>query len=778
MKNNYSHFFLIIFIFFGVNFFTAQESKEILELNSKLALAKSETDKAKFIDELGSKYIEAKNIDSALVYAKLSLPISQKSNNAEKIGRSYLFIGNLLIQKMDVVNSEKYLIEAEKFLNKTENYEKRALTYYFLATINSINKNVKIANDYCNQILSLNSQKKIKDKKLVLLAYQRLFQNNFVQENPVEGYKSLNTYIEFTKNNFPEYLFEAYSLAGIFYLQNKDFKKASIYFQENLKLANESKDDLKIANSKMFLGNIYSETKQYEKANNVLEEAKQYFEKNKLNDNLKMIYYYLSDINYKQKKYEIAENEINKSLKLSNDKDPMHLYYVNHKGLINLSKLTDQSINFKNDEEKQNELKNFVNQQVESLNNFERQKTFVPSEVFILNYEALYKAYEKLGDYEKSLIYLKKFNEKNEEVYGLEKMKSLSDTQSQTEVANERARVKFEEETKRLQLQKELELKALKFEFEKKQAAAKTEEERRRLLLEEDLKRKEIQIKYEEKQKAATLKFLKEKEIAKINQEKKDAVAKAELETSKSEKNLWAIGAGLSLLLLGFAGYSYNQKRKDNKKIAEEKQKSEDLLLNILPHEVAEELKEKGKTSAKHYDEVSVLFTDFVNFTQNSERLGVQEVLNELNICFTEFDKIMEKYNLEKIKTIGDAYLAVSGLPASNEKHAENAVNAGLEILDFIQKRRNSNPNALDIRIGIHSGPVIAGIVGVKKFAYDIWGDTVNTAARMEQNSQKGKLNISGSTYNLVKDSFIFEQRGKVEVKGKGALEMYFVSKN
>ena len=255
----------------------------------------------------------------------------------------------------------------------------------------------------------------------------------------------------------------------------------------------------------------------------------------------------------------------------------MHLYYVNHKGLINLSKLTDQSINFKNDEEKQNELKNFVNQQVESLNNFERQKTFVPSEVFILNYEALYKAYEKLGDYEKSLIYLKKFNEKNEEVYGLEKMKSLSDTQSQTEVANERARVKFEEETKRLQLQKELELKALKFEFEKKQAAAKTEEERRRLLLEEDLKRKEIQIKYEEKQKAATLKFLKEKEIAKINQEKKDAVAKAELETSKSEKNLWAIGAGLSLLLLVFAVYSYNQKRKDNNKISEEKQKSEEI---------------------------------------------------------------------------------------------------------------------------------------------------------------------------------------------------------
>lgn len=212
------------------------------------------------------------------------------------------------------------------------------------------------------------------------------------------------------------------------------------------------------------------------------------------------------------------------------------------------------------------------------------------------------------------------------------------------------------------------------------------------------------------------------------------------------------------------------------KEINAEKKKSDDLLLNILPHEVAEELKQKGKTDARHYELVSVLFTDFVNFTMNSEKIGVQEVLDELNVCFTEFDSIMEKYGLEKIKTIGDAYLAVSGLPVSNEQHAKNAVNAGLEILSYIQERKKINPNALDIRIGIHSGPVIAGIVGVKKFAYDIWGDTVNTAARMEQNSALGKLNVSEATYNLIKDDFTFEYRGKIETKGKGALEMYFVN--
>ncbi|OCK50902.1 hypothetical protein BA768_03705 [Chryseobacterium sp. CBo1] len=219
-----------------------------------------------------------------------------------------------------------------------------------------------------------------------------------------------------------------------------------------------------------------------------------------------------------------------------------------------------------------------------------------------------------------------------------------------------------------------------------------------------------------------------------------------------------------------------NQVNERTQELQKEKQKTEDLLLNILPHEVAEELKEKGSSEAKYYDEVTVIFTDFVDFTQSSEKLGAEKMLAELNDCFTEFDRIMEKYNLEKIKTIGDAYLAVSGLPVSNEQHAKNAVDAGLEILSYIQQRKKDNPNALDIRIGIHSGSVIAGIVGVKKFAYDIWGDTVNTAARMEQNSVLGKLNVSETTYQLVKDHFTFEHRGKIETKGKGAMEMYFVN--
>lgn len=211
------------------------------------------------------------------------------------------------------------------------------------------------------------------------------------------------------------------------------------------------------------------------------------------------------------------------------------------------------------------------------------------------------------------------------------------------------------------------------------------------------------------------------------------------------------------------------------KEIAEEKKRSDDLLLNILPSEVAEELKLNGKSEAHRYDEVSVLFTDFVNFTKISEQLGVEELLNELNINFTAFDQIMEKYGMEKIKTIGDAYLAVCGLPITNARHAHQTVSAAMEILEFVQKRKREVPYGLDIRIGINSGSLIAGIIGVKKFAYDIWGDTVNTAARMEQSSEPGKINISQSTYLLIKDQFECSYRGKVDAKGKGEMDMYFV---
>lgn len=215
---------------------------------------------------------------------------------------------------------------------------------------------------------------------------------------------------------------------------------------------------------------------------------------------------------------------------------------------------------------------------------------------------------------------------------------------------------------------------------------------------------------------------------------------------------------------------------KQHEELKEEKKKSDDLLLNILPEEVAEELKESGSSEAKFYDHVTVLFTDFVAFTKAGERMSPGELVSELHSCFKAFDEIISRYDIEKIKTIGDAYLAVCGLPAADPDHAEKMVRAAMDIRAFMLERKAAvGEKTFEIRIGIHSGSVVAGIVGVKKFAYDIWGDTVNTAARMEQNSEAGKINISQTTYDMVKDKFNCVYRGQITAKNKGELKMYFV---
>jgi class 3 adenylate cyclase len=205
-------------------------------------------------------------------------------------------------------------------------------------------------------------------------------------------------------------------------------------------------------------------------------------------------------------------------------------------------------------------------------------------------------------------------------------------------------------------------------------------------------------------------------------------------------------------------------------------------LLNILPSEIALELKEKGSAEARKFDKVSILFTDFKEFTQTSEKLSATELVSKINYCFKGFDEIMEKYGIEKIKTIGDAYMAAGGLPVLTEESVKNTVMAGLEMQDFISKRKQELESdgeiAFEMRVGIHTGPVVAGIVGVKKFQYDLWGDTVNTASRMETNGKVAMVNISGDTYEIIKNDplFAFESRGKIEVKGKGEIDMYFVS--
>lgn len=267
------------------------------------------------------------------------------------------------------------------------------------------------------------------------------------------------------------------------------------------------------------------------------------------------------------------------------------------------------------------------------------------------------------------------------------------------------------------------------------------------------------------------LKYKIEKQIAleKKDAEKKDLIEEAEIH----KKNIIILFIVILLILsILFTSLTVFQKRL----IKKEKKYSDLLLHNILPNETVSELKKYGKSFPKKYDFVSVLFTDFKGFTKISEKMQPEELVDELNKIFSEFDKIISNHNLEKIKTIGDSYMCAGGIPTANLTNPIDTVLAGLEMKKIIVNYNNN----WEIRIGIHTGALVAGVVGMKKFSYDIWGDTVNTASRMESSSEPNKLNISETTYklienDLVKYKLVATYRGEIEAKNKGKIKMYFI---
>jgi len=260
---------------------------------------------------------------------------------------------------------------------------------------------------------------------------------------------------------------------------------------------------------------------------------------------------------------------------------------------------------------------------------------------------------------------------------------------------------------------------------------------------------------------------------------KDKALQDVELSRQRFTRNALMGGLALVFIILFILYRDNRNKIRTNKVLDSQKVEIENLLLNILPPEVAHELRKTGFATPRYYERASVLFTDFKSFTKLVNSLTPQEIVSELNACFIGFDDIIEKYNLEKIKTIGDSYMCAGGISSNDDSHPVNMVKASLEIQQFIrqrnERRKEMGMASWDVRIGINVGPVVAGVVGRKKYAYDIWGGTVNIASRMESNGEPGRVNVSAATYELIKDKYACTYRGKIFAKNIGEIDMYFI---
>lgn len=346
-----------------------------------------------------------------------------------------------------------------------------------------------------------------------------------------------------------------------------------------------------------------------------------------------------------------------------------------------------------------------------------------------------------------------------------------------------------------LQEKANIEKEKRRLEADKQELAEKTK------ALDDAVKKKQQELKMTEKEIQSSKILLKEKSnevvekenvirvkdanISSLEEAKKisDLVAKQselELANKKASQKILILGIALISLISILLLYMFINRKKASRILEIEKKKSDQLLLNILPQEIADELKNTQKTQARSYDMATVLFADIKGFTSISATLKPSVLIAELDYIFGAFDDIIQKYNIEKIKVIGDCFMCVGGIPHSNETNPQDVVLAAIEMQEFMaemkKERIKTKKQVYEIRIGINTGPIVAGVIGTKKFAYDVWGDTVNIASRLESSCEPGKINISSTTYEKVKDKFACIYRGKIDIKGKNGLDMYFVS--
>lgn len=628
----------------------------------------------------------------------------------------------------NILKSLKYLNKGIEFSEKLENSENKwGIQGDIYRNIGFKYRDIEnYSKSIDNQFLALRCYEKANDLDMVLETYSTLAAIYGRANDNINSLKYARKSITYSSNNgfIPWEYAKKLNVLGTSFLRAEKLDSALFYFMKSSKVYIEDKNNSRNSYNFSQIGIVYTILNQFDSANVYLLKGLELSKNNK--DQLSIGYTYrdLGGLEFKKGNYEKAIEYLKTSLEIFRSKKKLGGYS------IILKKISE--------------------------------------------------SYEAIGNTNEALRYYKQ-------------AKSLDDSLINTSTIRE---VAIKEAT--FNYTKDQELSALKL---KDKAVAIELLNNKNELQELVLRKNEL----ESIEKNKSIQLLSQQDSLKsftIRQSKaKEVIALVE---SRRQKNIiWSIIMGLILLtifsIFMVQRFKISQKQKkiiekqkievekqketveeQKVQVEKEKQRSEELLLNILPKEVVEELKTKGESEAKLIDEVTVLFTDFKGFTALSERLAPKELIRDLHECFSAFDKIIQKHGLEKIKTIGDAYMAAGGLPIPNTTHAIDVVRAAKEIKELIdqtkiQKIANNQP-FFEIRIGVNTGPVVAGIVGVKKFQYDIWGDTVNTASRMESLGEIGEVNISETTYDLIKDQFKCEYRGEVEAKGKGKLKMYFVN--
>jgi len=556
--------------------------------------------------------------------------------------------------------------------------------------------------------------------------------------------------------NFKKGIAIAHNNIGLIHFYKGEYDKAVECYSKSLKIAEEMNNKKGMASSNSNLGLIYKNKGEYDKALEYYFKSLKFYEEVQMPggqvgdkkgiagafNNIGIIHYYMGD-------YTKALEYYGKALPLVEelgDKGGLSVSYVCIGIIHHESKNYEQGLEYYNKA-------------------LQIQEESGDKKAMTVSFNNIGSLYDDQGNYDKALEYYNKALRIQEQVDDKQGMATSYNNMGNLSLKKRDVKTAKQSLLQSLKISLEINAKPIvkenylnlsqcdsilgnfksAYEYHKRYAEVKDS-----ILNEESSKQiTEMQTKYETEKK--------EQQITLLNKDKE--LQDAQLNRQKII--IWSVAGGLLVVLI-LSIFIFRERRK-----------SEKLLLNILPAETARELKRNGKATARHYESVTVMFTDFKGFTTIAEKLSAEELVSELDFLFKKFDEIISKYPIEKIKTIGDAYMCASGLPTPNTNHAENIVKAGIEIQTWMKEQNNK----WSLRMGIHSGPVTAGVVGDKKFAYDIWGDTVNTASRMESSGEAGKINISGSTHEHVKDKFTCIHRGKISAKNKGEIEMYFVEK-